>query len=242
MAKVIDLDDEPATELAPTKTATSTPERALAMPDSGDSLGISGEVSAKDLTIPYLSLVQKSGTKADMFPVGSWVVGENVVAEKDVPLRVVALDISKRYEEVTEFGSGAISRVFETSEEVRAAGLSLQRGAAKEAREIAGILFWITAPEGADPDVFPLVTETGTRGLIAKYVARSTGYSGVAMPIFTATSPLGHLRGKHIKKGQWDLTAALSKTNGNTYYKVSLRPRGATPADVLAEIDALGLV
>ena len=237
MSKTIDLTDDPV-EATPAVVEPATKTLAVT---GGSALGVSGEVGQRDLTIPYLSIVQKSGTKADTHDVGSWVVGENQIAPKDSAIRVVALDIQKRYEEITVFGSGVIGRIFETATEVRDAGLSLQRGAANEAREIAGILFWITAPEKADEDLFPLVTSEGTRGTVAKYVARSTGYGGVAMPLFTAISPLGHLRGKHIKTGQWDLSAALTKANGNTFYKVSLRPKGATPADIIELVDSLGI-
>lgn len=239
MATTIDLSDDVAEPSQAPAVVESKNQLAVA----GDltAFGISGEVSQRDLVVPYLSVVQKSGTKADTFPVGSWVVGENKIADKDQPLRVVAIDVQKRFEEVVEYGSGAIGRIFESAKEVREAGLSLQRGASKEAREIAGILFWITAPEGAEEDLFPLVTEGGTRGTVAKYVARSSGYGGVAMPIFTAISPLGHLRGKHVSAGQWDLSATLTKSNGNSYYKVGLRPKGLTADDVLALIHSLGL-
>jgi len=237
MPEVVNLMDDAVESPAVVKPATSTLATAR---DTAD-LGISGDVGQRDMVIPYLSLVQKSGSRSDTFPVGAWTVGENLVAEKDAVVRVVCLDIQKRYEEVTEFGSGAFPRIFENAPEVRAAGFSMQRGAEKEAREIAGILFWITAPAGADPDLFPLVTSTGVRGTVAKYVARSTSYSGVAMPLFTAVSPLGHLKGCHIKTGQWDLSATLSKSNGNTFYKPALRPKGRTPEDILDIVSGLGL-
>jgi hypothetical protein len=244
MAETIDLADTLAedntTTTAPAVIEPSADALAIASSDL-DSFGIHGDVNKQDLQIPYLSLVQKSGTKADLFPPGSWVVGENQIAEKDSPLQIVVLDILKKYEEVTEYGSGIMPRVFDTAADVRAAGLSLTRGAANEAREIAGMLFWITAPEGADEALFPIVTSDGGRGTIAKYVARSTGYAGVAMPVFTSVSSLGHLRGKHVREGQWQLSAALTKSNGNTYYKVSLRPKGLTPAPILAAIKSLSL-
>lgn len=241
MAHTIDLtDDSVETENAALAAKPTSKAIAVAMNDY-DAYGVHGEVGASDLTIPYLSIVQKSGTKADQFTPGSWVVGENKVAEKDSALQVVVLSIEKRYEEVTAFGSGIIPRVFESADEVRKAGLSLQKGASNEAREIAGILFWITAPKGTDENLFPIVCEDGTRGCIAKYVARSTGYSGVAMPIFTSISPLGHLRGKPVRAGLWELSAALTKSNGNTFYKVSLRPRGATPANVLDQLKHLSI-
>ena len=232
-------DDAPAAAKASKAVATKQSSE-IATLSSGT--GVHGEVGMRDMTIPYLAIVQKSGTKADTHQVGSWVVGENQVAEKDTPLEVAAWDIQKRYETVHEFGSGIIPQIFETAEELRKAGFSLTRGSENEAREIAGILFWIYAPKDADEAIFPLVTSGGIRGTVAKFVARSTSYGGVAMPLFTAVSPLGHLRGKHLKDGKWSLSATLTKGNGNTYFKLSLRPKAFTSADVVELVDGLDLV
>ena len=240
MAHTVDLTGDDTAEV-PSKSVATKPSSEIAIP-SASGTGIHGEVGMRDMTIPYLAIVQKSGTKADTHQVGSWVVGENQVADKDTPLEVTAWDIEKRYESVHEFGSGIMPQIFETAEEVRKAGFSLTRGAANEAREIAGILFWINATKDADEAVFPLEANDGSRGTVAKFVARSTSYGGVAMPLFTAVSPLGHLRGKHLKNGKWLLSATLTKGNGNTYYKLSLRPKGATSAEVIELVDSLGLV
>lgn len=235
--KTLDLSEE----TSDSALATVEPKQ-LAVAGSFASQGASGDISQTDLVIPYLALVQKVGTKADQFTPGSWVVGDNVVAGKDEHLTVTALSIQKNYEEVVEYGSGNFGRVFDSAQEVRAAGLSLQRGAANEAREIAGILFWIESPNDADETVFPLETSEGRRGTVAKFIARSTSYGVIAAPIFTALSPLGHLRGRHIKTGQWDLSSFLKKGESNSYFKAVFKSiKEPTPADVIELVDSLGI-
>lgn len=247
MATTIDLSDE-----TPTPAASSpAPEASIAAPastgselatTSHESLGVSGEVGMKDLIIPYLACVQKSGSKSDTHPIGAWVLGDVDAAPKGTVLSVSAWDIQKKYESVEEYGSGVMPTIFETAEEVRLAGYSFGRKAEKQAREIAGILFWVNAPEGAPEDAFPLVTDDGKRGMVAKFVARSSSYGGVAQPLFTAVSPLGHLRGKPVKLGSWLLSAKLTTGNGNSWYQLSLRPNGVTDPSVLALVDSLELV
>ncbi len=238
MAKVLDLSDE----TSDSALATVEPsEKQLAVAGSFSSQGAAGEVTQGDLTIPYLSLVQKVGSKADEFTPGSWVVGENAVAGKDEHLTVVALSIQKNYQEVIPFGEG-FGRIFDTAAEVRAAGLSLQRGAANAAQEIAGIVFWIESPNDADETAFPLETSEGRRGTVAKFIAKSTSYGVIAQTIFTAISPLGHLRGKHVKMGQWDLSSFLKKGENNSYFKAVFKAiKEPTPADVIELVDSLNL-
>jgi hypothetical protein len=114
--------------------------------------GIVGEVSMRDIKLPRLNLVQKVGSLADNFQSGSIVFEKTFVLSDGKPnnvLDITPLQLRKQYQKKTAWGEGDNTEqpeVYDTAEQVREAGGSLQYGDENYFQEIAHIAFAVKLP------------------------------------------------------------------------------------------------
>lgn len=201
-----------------------------------------GEFSARDIQWPSLGLVTKTSADADVYGVGTWLVGkETPIGKHTEPLKVIAVKIQKAFQEQIPFGTGARARMFRTSEEVAQAGLSTEWGVEPRAAEVLGIRFWVPQPEGVDaPHVFTLEGPEGY-GAIVKFFAARTTYGTVGKTLILASQ--SHLKSNRggLVSGIWDMTATKEVKNANTWLLPRIKPAGKTSPELMAFLKSIGV-
>jgi len=221
--------------------ATTQPEaNALANISTNDysEKGLIGDWSASDTKLPRINLVNKTGVLADQFSPGTWVLDKqhqiSQIDPKDkkkgVPLRVIALQMMKQYQENIPYDDRENTpvRMFSTAAQVRDAGGQVHwtRGA-NFFSEIATVEFLIQAIEGLSEEsesLFYNIASDGTRYTRAVATFASTSFSGVAVPI--ATSLRTHLAACGLKGGQWDLSSLITTKADKSWWTPTIRSAG----------------
>jgi hypothetical protein len=213
--------------------APSTPVTAVAVaepppvPAPVAALTEYGEIDRSDIQIPRISLVQKTGDLSELHPSGSFVLSnEYAISNGSDPLNIVVVHMKKTFVEALDFGSEEISRTFNTSDEVRAAGLTLDWVGDEKpsAKPVLNCMVAIEAPS-EDPVLFPYQFN-GKAYALATWKISGTAYTSAAKPILTAaTLALGGV----ISAGQWQLTSKSQKGGKGTFYVPVVRQHGRTP-------------
>ena len=128
---------KPATKPAPAKqetqeesveqtTLTVRESSEVAMPIQGLDGQVQGEFSRRDLTIPKLNLVNKTGELSNTFPAGSFLYNREVVlGDGKKPCQITITRMAKFYLQDLPYGSGEMPKNFSTLRDVRAAGGAL---------------------------------------------------------------------------------------------------------------------
>lgn len=172
---------ESGLELAPSKS-----EAIVAA--SPATSGVQGEISASDLRLPRVNLVQKMSELAETFKFGDLVFEKSIrLGGIDNPIPVTVLRLRKQYQQDLPYGSEVMPLVFDRVEEVRAAGGSVIRGAADYYAEIAHIQMAVPAPAGASEtelEFFPYHFGEQNYALAVMTVSRSA-YGTLAKPLIT---------------------------------------------------------
>jgi len=154
---------------------------------------IEGEFSSRDLRIPRLNLIAKTGKLSDKFPksVGGFLYDQEVVvADGTTPLEMVVLRFQKFYMEKLDLDddSEAMPRIFNRASEVRTNGGTLDYDAAARGegalfKDAANITCLIKSPSKDHP-LFPIDIEGNQYGLALWLVANSA-YTTAGKTIFT---------------------------------------------------------
>lgn len=197
-------------------------EAATALVEAPPTSGLTGEWGVRDIQIPRLSLVQKSGTLADEFPKGSYVFNkELVIADGQKSFELTVLQAKKYYQEDLPFGeSEELPRIFERLEEARAAGFTNEWDTDKpRVKEAADLVVLVPVP------LDYATLEFGGKGYTrALWTLISSAYNSAAKPIVTA-AVCGHLRAG-VFLGGWDVTSQLRSTQRHSWYVPVVRAKG----------------
>jgi len=201
--------------------------------------GVGGEVDMTDMKIPRLELVHGVGELSKTFNPGDIVYNSILkLASKGEPVHLSVLSIRKFYRESLPYdpNSDEIGRVFQTLEEVHAAGLvsewinNQKPGVAK----VAELRVALECPRSEDEDMFPLavVNEAGkaTSFAIASWFVTKTAYAPVAKQVFSAAAML--LRNS-LPAGRWRLHTVREERNGNVSTIPVFRFVGKYPPEVI---------
>jgi hypothetical protein len=182
-------------------------------------VGVEGEISSADIRVPRINLVQKSGNLSNEFTPGLFLF------EKTVPLAKVGDDVTfvplrlkKYYQLKVEFGTSQdMPPKFNTMDEVRAFGGSLQYGDEKYCVEMADIMVAIAAPEDPSEEVlqhFPYNNGEANWAL-AMYTVGSSAYTSLAKRLITDS--VGVLRAG-LYTGLYNMHSEIRKTAQNSWY------------------------
>lgn len=199
---------------------------------------VEGEITGDDIVIPRFHQVQSVGPLSEKFAPGSLVYNkEVVVSDGNTPVNLTVLRIKKRYIEHVEYGGDDIARVFDTLEEVKAAGgwIEWRDNERPPFSPMLQTLILIQSPFEDHP-LFPYQLGDHSYGL-ALWTLRSTAFTRAGKAIITA-SQFALRDGLH--RGGWQLTSKREKIGMNFVYVPVLR-HDAKHSDEFAQF-ALGLV
>lgn len=204
---------------------------------------ICGDVDTSDIVVPRLDMVQGVGVLSQNFTPGQVVLNKEVVlVEKDKPLYMTIIGVSKHWEEVVPFSEdddAPRARVFRTAEDVHAAGLwtDWRNNQKPPVQPVAIVTTLIEQPEGVDSIHFP-IDICGKAHVLARMTLKSTAYSRAAKQIFTARAfPLK----ESLLLGRWEFKATRSKVGVYVVTVPSLRVCGTNSPEIVAAItEAVG--
>jgi hypothetical protein len=222
---------QPAQSQLPATIPSGGVARPLYVDDAEDN------IDARDMVIPYLSIVQKVGETSNLFQggtilLGSQSSGQLVLADGPKPnqlsnaIRLIVLGTRpKRYVEKVE--GGARGDMFDTEQQVVAANGTTDYNEAKSSgkrlfQTLITALCLIEQTQGSDDMGFPITIE-GKRYALALYSMKGTSYTNAAKH-FLSSKKIGWLAGKGFRGGVWTLRSKLEHRNGNYYYIPVVKP------------------
>lgn len=209
---------------------------------------VSGETTSADVVYPRLALMHKTSKAVDegRFNILDVVVnGEVYVGDSEYPADLAVLSARKRYEEDLDFDDPATPRVWDTLEEVHAAGLwtEWQNNERPPARPILETVLAVKMPEHAhagevdgDPDVsleFPYEDDNGDRWALCIWDMKGSAYTQAGKAVITAgqTTPV-HLIA-------WSLTTDKKVYGKNTVTIPKMRKAGTNDEATVAFFESL---
>lgn len=192
---------------------TGPPAKTQAVASLSQSSQIQGEFTARDMSIPYLNLGQKSGTMCDNHPdwVGKFIYDKTACLGNEI--RIVVCRLRKKYEEVTEFGSPDMPQQFDTIAAAQAAGI--------EVRDVAEIDVLIECD--GEMEQFAMLNDGGKCYALARYVVRSSAYGRTVGIILKDLA--GWLK-NDLASGFYTVTTEKRTGNGNSWYVPKLATDG----------------
>lgn len=222
---------EPAA--APTSTAVVTHSPASQSPATRSGATedgqLEGNVDRTDMKLPRVNLAQKAGKLGDKFAPGSFVLSKTVrLSDGKTPFHFIALTVKKQYQEDLPYDPDAdMPPVYDSIEEVRAAGGSLKYGDDRYFKKIATALMLVEAPEGTPPDTIEeqfIYECDGKHYAAALITLAGSSYTSAATKLFTART-IGHLK-DGFEKGRWAATSEHHSTSSFSWHTVELAPAG----------------
>ena len=182
---------------------------------------LEGEFLPQDFALPRLNLVQSVGPLSETFPPGAFVYNKEVtLSDGSTPVSLTVLRIWKKYQEHVPYGGDEIPRVFDSLEEVRAAGgwIDWRDNQRPPFSPILNALVLLRSPLGEHP-MFPHRHGEADYGL-ALWTMRSTAFTRAGKTIITA-SQFALRDGLHW--GEWSLTSRREKLGMNFVHVPVLR-------------------
>lgn len=249
MSKISFEDIENKTE---TIVVVPTPDKTLATAAVGSpSKGLIGEWTTKDIRLPRLNLVNKSGELANSFIPGCYVISKehqiNNLAEgsreKSSPLNVIVATMNKQYQENIAFDDRDTKTAqgpFNTAAEVKNAGGRISRDKGEGCfSEIAHLELFIEQPETLAEDATALFFNTlgGKKFARVVWTVSGTAYGAVAVTVASALR--GHLAQTGLVGGWWQLSSSLIKGQTNSWWQPAIKTNGLTDAKLSEEVEAL---
>ncbi len=182
---------------------------------------LEGEFLPQDFVLPRLNLVQSVGPLSETFQPGAFVYNKEVtLTDGTQPVSLTVLRVRKQYQEYVAYGGEEMPRMFDTLEEVRAAGgwIDWRDNQRPPYSPILNALVLIRSPFGEHP-MFPHRHGEADYGL-ALWTLRSTAFTRAGKTIITA-SQFALRDGLHW--GEWALTSRREKLGMNFVHVPVLR-------------------
>ena len=199
---------------------------------------VSGDIGEDDIVIPRMALVQNVGELADLFSPGGVVFNKEVMlSDGSVPIELTVLRAHKQFVEALDYDSGERPQVFNTLEEVTAAGGTVNWvGNQKPTyNPVLHTHVVFKAPAGLDY-AFPLEYKGEPYGM-ALWTLRGMAYTRCGKNILTASK--FSLR-DGLLHGKWMLTTKREKVGRNTIIVPVLRNVGRNTPDFVDFLRTLG--
>lgn len=202
-------------------------DTAVGSPIAAGPLGsIDGEVTARDMAIPYLTLVQKQGKLFDSMPdsLGNFVYDKQLDLGDEV--EVVFLRATKYYLQDIEYGSQEIPRRWTSSAAYRAEGFN-----DSQVKEAADLDLLVAVPQEGNEAIGELTTiESGGKWYLpARYTVRSTAYGKTFSILVRDRS--GWLKGS-LLNGSYKLGSERRTNPETSWFVPNLSPGEKTTLDL----------
>lgn len=179
---------------------------------------VQGEVNLSDLRLPRLNLVQRTGDLPDKFGFGEFILNKTCLIPR--PLEFIALSVKKQLQEKRPYGDPERGAVYDTAEEVRAAGGTIGFGD-YQFSELAHIFMLIKK----DPSLDTMEDAEAVRDLFMYEIAGDlwapviysvgrSAYTSLGKALLTARQFT--LR-KGLYTGKWSLTSSTNKSSKGTW-------------------------
>jgi len=227
---------------APAAPATSTavatvPAAQVPAPSKNPGFQDDDNISADDLVLPRLNIVQKVGELSNVFPHGSFLLDGSLVLvegapikKNSKPIKLVVLGFRPK-QFVERIEGGGRGNVFSSEAEVAANNGTLDWNDAEATgktlyQRLATALVLIEQPEGVDASSFPYAIE-GKNYALAQWSLKGTGYTNGAKPIMSARK-IGFIRNGGYRTGVWEVTTTLKQFGQNYAYIPQPKPAGPT--------------
>lgn len=220
--------EEKVAEEAASQEIVERPNNAPVTKNHWAGEGVEGEIDMGDIQLPRLNLVGHSGKLKTKFTPGTFLFAKEVIlSDGKTPLEITFLHIKKQFQEALPFNpDGPTPKLFNTSEEVRAAGGHFD-WETKEGlyRDIAHLWCLIECPPTATAEQRELffLDFNGRAFAQAMYTVNGGAYTSVAKPVITAAA--SHLK-TGLYKGKWKLTSEEREDARNTWMSPILKTAG----------------
>jgi len=222
-ADVTEAADTGTTAVAP----TDLPVPAVPDATSPAYRGVEGEWVARDQTIPFIALGQRTSAMAEEHPefIGRFIYDKSESLGET--LTVIVTNMRKYYLEAVEFGSAEIPARFSTAADVRAAGMDPENK--DEVVSVGDVDILVRATSESQYERCTLVDEADTGYYPARMTLRSSALSAFSGVVWR------DLRGGWLKgdlcAGYYKLVSTKKLNPKGHYYVPLARADGAlTPA------------
>jgi hypothetical protein len=203
--------------------------------------GMTGDWSRDDLNLPRIKIVaQTSDLVNEGYPVGAIVLNNEVVlAKKDEPVECIVLNCNKQYQEDIAWGTGDMPKVFNSAEEMRAAGYSTEYGSPNYCQPMAHITMLVKAPKGLDEQDlanFPFEFK-GEHWAMVDFCAAKSAFKTTAK--FIASYMAFGGGDKKIHGVFWELKSGLKTYLENKWYSPTMRRIGKCSDDLVEFVESV---
>lgn len=250
--------EKPADELEPVAPASTVeadvlgdePDYAPAVQGTAALGGVSGEISIRDLRIPWLAIAHGVGGLATDFNPGDLVLDKQyLLAHRREPVNVILLSFQKYWKEYIskeQWEANIRPRSFAAEHEVRTAGgtTAWLNGVGPTFSPAANISLLIEKPAAITSDAFGIEID-GRKFALARWGVDKKAYDRVGPEVLSKLAaelkPMHADISTRLKYGLWALSTDNEPTkNGKTQVtpRIRLLPARNTK-DFVAAIDAL---
>lgn len=211
----------PAPQPAPTSEVAVPENNSLAVQQTGQ---VQGEFSRKDLNIPKMNLVNKTGELSNQFTPGSFVYNREVVlGDGKKPALITICRIAKFYLQDVPYGSGEMPKNFTSIRDVREAGGALAGDTDVEEgtdtySEAMTCIILAKSPTKQHP-LFPFEF-AGENYALAQWLLTKSAYKTTGRKLFT-DSQLALKDG--IDKAAYELTSTLRTNSAGSWFVPTLK-------------------
>ena len=226
---------EISAETSPATTpATTTTEIAAAPPTMGV---VVGDIDSSDINMPRLNIVQGVGSLAELFSPGQVVLNQEIVLSNGAnPIELTVLTARKQFVENLAFDADTRPKVFDTLEEVHAAGGSINwiGNMRPSYVPVLHVNVLIKAPQGVE-GTFP-IHYNGEDYALAVWTLRGVAYGKAGRNILTAAK---FSLKEGLYHGKWMLTTKREKFGRNSVFVPVLRNIGRHEDDFVKFVTSL---
>lgn len=209
---------------------TTIPEGTVA-PVAGLTSQFQGDVDKDDMIVPYLAVVQKTGTLGDDFPFGHFVLDKQ--HDLGDSISAIFVNAQKFFEEKRPFGAEGFPERWDTKAEAVGSGL--------EYLAVANLDLLIEVEEDSSCAEQALFTFNGKAYAAARYTVRSTSYGRVYKVLVNDVRINKAMKNPETGKPDlacrfYSMATEKKAVNGNTFWFPQMKLSDAVPSELRHQI------